>query len=447
MGEDRFELPEELEEFRAIVRQISEERIAPRAAEIDETDEWPEDVYKALVDNDLMAVGYPEEFGGSGGGSLAFGLLVEELARVSAGVSLIPGVCKLGIVPLRVAGDRDKERSMTEGICRGDILMSYALTEPGAGSDPAAMTTRYVRDGDAFVLSGTKRFITGAGVSHAYIVFATADPSRKAKGVSAFLVMRDDPGISFGRKEDKMGIRGSPTREVILEDCRIPADRLIGQEGEGFTYAMRTLDYSRPAIAAQALGIAQGAFDVSSRYATERRQFGQRIADFEAIQFMLADMAMKIEASRLLVYRALALCDAGDRADALLLGRGEVLRLGCGHGDHDRRGTDPGGLRLHPRVPGGADDARREDHADLRGDEPDPARRDRPPHPEVARRLTPGGIVARRPTTTGPRAAFCGARPRGSRGPLERPAARGARRRDLSRGPRAISPAGPRRGR
>jgi alkylation response protein AidB-like acyl-CoA dehydrogenase len=312
MAENRFELPAELEEFRAIVRQIAEERIAPRAAEIDETDEWPEDVYKVLVENDLMAVGYPEEFGGSGGGSLAFGLLVEEISRVSAGVSLTPLVAKLGVIPLVVAGDREKERGMTEGICRGEILMSYALTEAGAGSDPAAMATRYVRDGDSFVLSGTKRFITGAGVSHAYVVFATADLSLKAKGVSAFLVMRDDPGLSFGRKEEKMGIRGSPTREVILEECRIPADRLIGEEGEGFTYAMRTLDYSRPAIAAQALGIAQGAFDFASRYATERRQFGQPIADFEAIQFMLADMAMKLEASRLLVSKALALCDAGD---------------------------------------------------------------------------------------------------------------------------------------
>ncbi len=312
MAESRFELPEELEEFRGLVRQIAEERIAPRAAEIDETDEWPEDVYKLLVDNDLMAVGYPEELGGSGGGALAFGILVEELSRVSAGVSLTPLVAKLGVIPLTVAGDAEKERAMTEGICRGDVLMSYALTEAGAGSDPAAMTTRYARDGDAFVLSGTKRFITGAGVSHAYIVFATTDPSLRSRGVSAFLVMRDDPGVSFGRKEEKMGIRGSPTREVILEGCRIPADRLIGAEGEGFTYAMRTLDYSRPAIGAQALGIAQGAFDVASRYATERMQFGQRIADFEAIQFMLADMAMELEASRLLVYKALGLCDAAD---------------------------------------------------------------------------------------------------------------------------------------
>jgi len=313
MGDlERFELPEELEEFRGLVREIAEEKIAPRAAEIDDTDEWPEDVYRVLVDNELMAVGYPEELGGSGGGSLAFGVFVEELSRVSAGVALTPLVSKLGVIPLTIAGDDAKAAEMTRGICRGDLLMSYALTEPGAGSDPAAMTTRYVRDGEHVVVSGTKRFISGAGVSHAYIVFATKDPALRAKGVSAFLVMKDDPGVSFGRKEAKMGVRGSPTAEVILEEARIPAGRLIGEEGQGFAYAMKTLDYSRPAIAAQALGIAQGAFDVASRYATERVQFGKPIAELEGIQFMLADMAMKLEASRLLVYKALGLCDAGD---------------------------------------------------------------------------------------------------------------------------------------
>jgi alkylation response protein AidB-like acyl-CoA dehydrogenase len=313
MGElERFELPEELEEFRRLVRTIAEERIEPRAAEIDETDEWPEDVYKILVENDLMGVGYPEEHGGSGGGSLAFGVYIEELSRISAGVSLTPLVSKLGVIPLVVAGDDAKAKQMTEGIARGDVLMSYALTEPGAGSDPAAMTTRYERDGDEFVLSGTKRFITGAGVSHGYVVFATKDPSMRAKGVSAFLVMRDDPGVSFGRKEDKMGIRGSPTREVICDGARVPADRLIGEEGEGFAYAMRTLDYSRPAIAAQALGIAQGAFDFAARYATERQQFGKPIGEFQGVSFMLADMAMQLEAARMLVYKSLALCDAGD---------------------------------------------------------------------------------------------------------------------------------------
>jgi alkylation response protein AidB-like acyl-CoA dehydrogenase len=309
---DRFELPEELEEFRTLVRTIADERIGPRAAEIDESDEWPEDVYKLLVDNDLMGVGYPEEHGGSGGGSLAFGVLIEELSRVSAGVSLTPLVSKLGVIPLTVAQDEEKAKRMTEGIARGELLMSYALSEPGAGSDPAAMTTRYERDGDSWVLNGTKRFITGAGVSHAYVVFATRDPSLRSKGVSAFLVMKDDPGVSFGRKEDKMGIRGSPTREVICEGARIPGDRLIGEEAQGFAYAMRTLDFSRPAIAAQALGIAQGAFDFAARYASERRQFDRPIAEFQGVSFMLADMAMQLEAARMLVYRALALCDAGD---------------------------------------------------------------------------------------------------------------------------------------
>ena len=295
---ERFELPPELEEFRALVRRIAEERIAPRAAEIDETDEWPEDVYKVLVDNDLMGVGYREEHGGSGGGSLAFGVFIEELSRVSAGVSLTPLVSKLGVIPLTVAGDEEKARRMTEGIARGELLMSYALSEAGAGSDPAAMTTRYERDGESWLLNGTKRFITGAGVSHAYVVFATKDPSLRSKGVSAFLVMRDDPGVSFGRKEDKMGIRGSPTREVICQDARIPLDRLIGEEDSGFTYAMRTLDYSRPAIAAQALGIAQGALDVAAGYAKEREQFGKPIAEFQGVSFMLADMAMQVEAAR-----------------------------------------------------------------------------------------------------------------------------------------------------
>jgi alkylation response protein AidB-like acyl-CoA dehydrogenase len=309
---DRFALPDEVEEFRALVRRVAEERIAPRAAEIDETDEWPKDVYEVLVENDLMGVGYPEEHGGSGGGSLAFGVFIEELSRVSAGVSLTPLVSKLGVIPLVVAGDDDKAERMTRGIASGELLMSYALTEAGAGSDPAAMVTRYERGDGGWVLDGTKRFITGAGVSHGYIVFATSDPSLRTKGISAFLVMRDDPGVGFGRKEDKMGIRGSPTGEVVLDGARIPADRLIGEEGKGFTYAMRTLDYSRPAIAAQALGIAQGALDLAAAYATERQQFGKPIAEFEGVSFMLADMAMQLEAARLLVYRALARCDAGD---------------------------------------------------------------------------------------------------------------------------------------
>jgi alkylation response protein AidB-like acyl-CoA dehydrogenase len=312
VADPRYDLPEELEEFRGVVRRIAEDQIAPRAAEIDRTDEWPQDLYEVLVRNELTGVGYPEELGGSGGGSLAFGVLIEELSRVSAGLALAPAVSKLGVIPLMLAGTEDQRRRMIEGIAAGKLLMSYALTEAGAGSDAAALATRYRREGDDFVLDGTKRFITGAGVSHAYIVFATRDPSERSKGISAFLVMRDDPGVGFGRKEDKMGIRGSPTREVVLTGARIPAERLIGAEGEGFKIALRTLDFSRPLIGAQALGIAQGAFDLAARYAVEREQFGKPIAEFEAIQFMLADMAMKLEASRLLVYKALALCDEQD---------------------------------------------------------------------------------------------------------------------------------------
>jgi alkylation response protein AidB-like acyl-CoA dehydrogenase len=308
-----FELSEELRHFRALVREIAEERIAPRAAEIDETDEWPKDVWELLVQNELMAVGYPEEFGGAGGGSLTFAVMIEELSRVSAGAALTPLVARLGAIPIMLSGSDQLKRELFGGISRGDHLMSYALTEPGSGSDSVAMKTRYERDGQGgggFRLSGTKRFITGAGVSDAYTVFATRDPALRADGISAFVVYREDPGVSFGKEERKMGIHGSPTREVYLDRTEIPADRLIGQEGEGFKIAMRTLDYSRPSIGAQALGIAQGAFDISARYLTEREQFGQKLARFQGLQFMLADMAMQIEAARLLVYKAASLVDA-----------------------------------------------------------------------------------------------------------------------------------------
>jgi alkylation response protein AidB-like acyl-CoA dehydrogenase len=308
-----FELPEELEEFRLLVREIVEERIGlARAAEIDETDDFPWDVHKIFVDNELMAVGYPEEFGGAGGGSLTMAVMVEEISRVSAGCALIPLVSRLGAIPILLAGSDPMKRELFGGISRGDHQMSYCLTEPGSGSDSVAMTTRYEATSGGFRLNGTKRFITGAGVSDAYTVFATRDPELKAKGITAFVVDRDDPGVSFGKQEHKMGIHGSPTREVYFENTEIPEDRVIGQESEGFAYAMRTLDYSRPTIAAQALGIAQGAFDFAAKYMTERQQFGKPIGHFEGLQFMLADMAMEIEASRLLVYKAASLVDTKD---------------------------------------------------------------------------------------------------------------------------------------
>jgi alkylation response protein AidB-like acyl-CoA dehydrogenase len=308
-----FDLPEELEDFRALVREIVEEKIGyARAAEIDEADEFPWDVHKVFVDNELMGVGYPEELGGGGGGSLTMAILVEEISRVSAGCALIPLVSRLGAIPILLAGSDEQKRELFGGISRGEHQMSYCLTEPGSGSDSVAMRTRYEKTDGGFKLTGTKRFITGAGTSDAYTVFATRDPELKAKGISAFLVYSEDPGVGFGKLEHKMGIRGSPTREVYLDNAEIPADRLIGEESEGFSYAMRTLDYSRPTIAAQALGIAQGAFDVAARYATERQQFGKPIGHFEGLQFLLADMAMEIEAARLLVYKAASLVDAKD---------------------------------------------------------------------------------------------------------------------------------------
>jgi alkylation response protein AidB-like acyl-CoA dehydrogenase len=306
---DAFSLPEELETFRKAVRAICDDGVAPRAVEIDEADEFPHDVHRLLVEHELMAVGYPEEFGGAGESSLSFAVMVEEIARASASVSLIPLVARLGAIPIMLAGSDDQRRDLLGGIARGEHLMSYALTEPGAGSDAGAMQTRYEPAEAGFRISGTKRFITNAGVSDRYTVFAQGDPSKRSKGISAFVVHADDEGFSVGKSEEKMGIRGSPTREVYLDGVTLPDDRLIGEEGQGFSYAMRTLDYSRPSIAAQALGIAQGAFDVAVAYAAEREQFGSRIADLQGIQFLLADMAMQVEASRLLVYRAADACD------------------------------------------------------------------------------------------------------------------------------------------
>lgn len=312
MPDERFSLPEELELFRKAVRGICEEKIAPRATEIDESDEFPWDVHETLVANELMAVGYPEEHGGAGGGSITTAVMVEEISRVSASASLIPLVSRLGAIPVMLAGSLEQKDTLLGGISRGEHQMSYGLTEPGAGSDAGAMATRYDRTSDGFRLSGTKRFITNAGISDRYTVFATRDPVERTRGISAFIVHADDAGFSVGKSEKKMGIRGSPTRELYLDGVELPPDRLLGEEGKGFGYAMRTLDYSRPTIAAQALGIAQGAFDVAARYSREREQFGAPIGDLQGVQFMLADMAMQVEAARLLVYKSATACDDED---------------------------------------------------------------------------------------------------------------------------------------
>ncbi len=307
-----FDLTEEQKLFRQTVRELAEEKIAPRAAEIDEKAEFPWDVFEVLKKNDLLGLHIPAEYGGSGADAITFCILVEEIARVCASSSLIPGVNKLGSVPILLAGTEEQKKTYLPPIARGEAMISYALTEPGAGSDAAALRTRAERRGEEYILNGTKRFITGAGVSRYYVVYAKTDPAAGARGVTAFIVESDFPGFSVGKHEKKLGIRGSPTAELILEDCRVPAANRLGEEGEGFKIAMRTLDHTRLTIGAQAVGIAQGAFEFALKYAKEREQFGQPIANFQAIQFMLADMAMEIEAARQLTYVAAAKGDRGD---------------------------------------------------------------------------------------------------------------------------------------
>jgi alkylation response protein AidB-like acyl-CoA dehydrogenase len=308
-----FHLTEEQEAFRASVRQLVEDKLAPRAAEIDAADEYPWDIDELLVRNGFSGVSYPEEHGGAGGGAVELCLLVEEISRWSAGTSLIPAVNKLGAIPILLKGSDEQKRLVCEGITNGEHRMSYCLTEPGSGSDAGAMKSRAVRDGDGWVLNGTKRFITGAGASDLYTYFAISDPGGpKNKNITCFLLSGDMDGFELGKKEDKMGIRGSPTREVILNDVRVPDSAVVGEVNEGFAIAMRTLDFSRPTVAAQALGIAQGAFDFAADYVNERRQFDRPIAGFQGMQFMFADMAMKIETARMAVYRAATSVDEAD---------------------------------------------------------------------------------------------------------------------------------------
>ncbi|WP_203884986.1 acyl-CoA dehydrogenase family protein [Planotetraspora kaengkrachanensis] len=297
---------EEHEMLRETVRALADEKIAPRAAAADENEEFPWEVYKDLVAADLHAVHIPEEYGGAGADALATVIVIEEVARACASSSLIPAVNKLGTVPLLLSASDEVKRRYLTPVAGGDAMFSYALSEAEAGSDAAAMKTRAVKDGDHYVLNGTKMWITNAGVSEYYTVMAVTDPSAGARGISAFVVEKSDEGVGFGPKEKKLGIKGSPTRQVILENVRIPESRMIGEPGSGFKTALATLDHTRITIAAQALGIAQGALDFAIGYVKERKQFGKAIAEFQGLQFMIADMAMKLEAARQLTYAAAA---------------------------------------------------------------------------------------------------------------------------------------------
>jgi alkylation response protein AidB-like acyl-CoA dehydrogenase len=311
-GFDAYQVPEDHETIRAAVREVCDARVAPNAAEADESGEFPKASYDALRASDFHAPHIPVEYGGAGADALATAIVIEEVARVCASSSLIPAVNKLGTLPILLAGSDALKRTYLTPVAAGEAMFSYCLSEPEAGSDAAAMTTRAVRDGDYWVLNGVKRWISNAGVSEYYTVFAVTDPSARSRGISAFVVEKSDEGVIFGAPEKKLGIKGSPTREVYLDHVRIPADRMIGDEGTGFATAMRTLDHTRVTIAAQAVGIAQGALDFAKNYVKERRQFGKPVADFQGVQFMLADMGMKLEAARQLTYAAAGKSERGD---------------------------------------------------------------------------------------------------------------------------------------
>ena len=309
---DVYQLPEDHETIRAAVREVCDARVAPHAAEADESGEFPKASYEALRSSDFHAPHIPVEYGGAGADALATAIVIEEVARACASSSLIPAVNKLGTMPLILAGSEELKRRYLTPVAAGDAMFSYCLSEPEAGSDAASMTTRAVRDGDHWVLNGVKRWITNAGVSEYYTVFAVTDPSARSRGISAFVVEKSDEGVSFGAPEKKLGIKGSPTREVYLDNVRLPLDRIIGAEGTGFATAMKTLDHTRVTIAAQAVGIAQGALDFALGYVKERKQFGKAVADFQGVQFMLADMGMKLEAARQMTYVAAGKSERGD---------------------------------------------------------------------------------------------------------------------------------------
>ena len=301
--ENLFDIPSEYKDLRASVRALAEKEIAPFAKAVDEDHRFPQEAKVALIKNGLYAAHVPTEFGGDGADALATVLIIEEVARVCGSSSLIPAVNKLGSMPLILGGNEEQKKRWLPRLVKGEGF-SYCLSESEAGSDASAMRTKVERSGDGWVLNGSKKWITNAGESELYSVVAQSDPSLGTKGITAFVVEKSDPGVSFGAPEKKMGMRGSPTREVYFDNVQLGDDRRISEVGQGFALAMNTLDHTRITIAAQAIGLAQGAFDVATKYAHERHQFGKPIFDFQAIQFMLADMAMNIEAARLLTYSA-----------------------------------------------------------------------------------------------------------------------------------------------
>ncbi len=318
-------LTDQQKEIQQLARQIAKEKIEPLALEYDEGQIFPHEIVKILAQSDLFRVFIPEEYDGLGGGIMEMSLVVEELSRACAGIALAYAGSGLGTIPIILFGSEEQKKKYLPRLAAGEYIGAFALTEPEAGSDAAAIKTRATRQGDAYVINGTKQWITNGGEAFIYTVITLTDPARGARGSTAFLVEKGTPGFEFGKKENKMGIRASATRELVFQDCKVPKSAMLGREGQGFLVAMKTFDQSRPGVAAQALGIAQGAFDKAVAYAQTRKQKGQPIASFQGIQFMIADMATSIEAARALTYQAARTIDAGEKKVAKISSMAKLL--------------------------------------------------------------------------------------------------------------------------
>ena len=297
--------------IKELCAQIAEERIKPVRGHYDETGEFPWDIIKVFADSDLFGVSIDEAYGGMGGGVLETVIMVEELSKACGGIALALAATGLGTYPIMISGTEEQKQKYLPRIASGEALCAFGLTEAEAGSDAGGIRTTAAPDGDSYVLNGTKQWITNGGEAKIYTIIAMTDKTKGARGASAFIVEKDTPGFTFGKKENKMGIRASITSELVFQDCRIPKENLLAKEGMGFMVAMKTLDKSRPGVAAQALGIAAGALEEAVKYSRERRQFGKPISAFQGVQFMLADMATQVEAARTLVYQAARWVDSG----------------------------------------------------------------------------------------------------------------------------------------
>jgi alkylation response protein AidB-like acyl-CoA dehydrogenase len=309
-------LTDEQQMLKELCKQVAQEKIRPVAAQYDESQEFPWDVVKAMAEADLFGVYIEEKYGGLGGGVMNLVIATEELSRVCGGISLSLAATALGTFPIILYGNDQQKQKYLPDLASGKKLAAFAITEPEAGSDAGSIRTNARKDGNYYILNGTKQWITNGGEAETYVIIAMTDKSKGSRGATALILEKGMPGFTFGKKENKLGIRASATRELIFQDCRVPAENVLGSEGLGFAVAMKTFDQSRPGVAAQALGIAQGALDEAVKYARTRHQFGKPIISFQGLQFMLADMATQVEAARALVYQTARMIDAGEKRSA-----------------------------------------------------------------------------------------------------------------------------------